>query len=81
MPIALGIILGTLTGGLAGLLVGLLVLRLRAAYLARVGKRIFSLWVEREHYLRNNDRVDLFLTAGSQSLAYFAENFGNGGIF
>ncbi|MEM7116597.1 MAG: phosphotransferase [Chloroflexota bacterium] len=48
---------------------------LRTAYLAHVGKRVFSLWVEREHYLHNNARVAPFLMAGWQSLAYFAENF------
>lgn len=49
--------------------------QLEAAFLAHFGKRTFSLWVEREHYLQNNRRVDTFLTSEKTFLSYFAENF------
>lgn len=48
--------------------------KLAAAVDSRQLGNIYSLWVEEEHYLLDNDRVDLFLPGASHALQYFAEN-------
>lgn len=48
---------------------------------AAIGLRLFfskaahGYWVESEHYLKNNNRVDLFLNSDSNRLDYFYKNF------
>lgn len=48
--------------------------KLAAAVDNRQLGNIYSTWVEEEHYLLDNDRVDLFLPGALHSLRYFAEN-------
>jgi len=38
-------------------------------------KRVYGLWVETEHYLEHNDRVDGFLSGDRYFLQYFSTNF------
>jgi len=37
-------------------------------------KAVYSLWVETEHYLNNNNRADVFLKYNFQKIRYFSKN-------
>lgn len=47
---------------------------LTAAFRYNYIKAVYGFWVEKEHYLLQNNRVDVFLERGHVSLKYFAEN-------
>jgi Ser/Thr protein kinase RdoA (MazF antagonist) len=48
--------------------------RFSAAVRARYLTQMHSLWVETEHYLVSNQRVDLFLETGLRTLQFYAEH-------